>query len=70
MHTEVIAKTEMAAICKARDKKGTPHPLSRVSLDSGHREGAARKDVNAHTHPSHLAGSQLPWSMPLPCPRQ
>jgi hypothetical protein len=47
--------------------KGTPHPQSRVSLDSGRREVAARKDVKAHT-PSHLAGRQLEWLMPPPSP--
>jgi hypothetical protein len=70
MHTGVIAKTEMAAISNGRDKKGTLHPLSRVSLDSGHREGAASNDVNAHT-PS-LSLNQQPSAVvnATPLPRQ
>jgi hypothetical protein len=49
MYTGVIVKTEMAAICRVKIRKEHLTPLSRVSLDNSRREGAARKDVNAHT---------------------
>jgi hypothetical protein len=48
MYTGVIVKQKWPLSAEEEIKKEHLTPLSHVSLDSGHREGAARKDVNAH----------------------
>jgi hypothetical protein len=64
-------KTVMAAISKGRDKIGTPHPLSRVSLDSGLRGGVANDrqgSVTTHTFPLTEPGAKCSGQCHSPAP--